>query len=119
MAVTMGVLILAATLTGENVVGGDAGRLWAFTFAGALALAGLFLFLLGLALLGERSRERARYPLPIACGVGAGALAGALILDGASREAVLAPLLLLLPTLPPIRHGLARLMRREAEGQRS
>ena len=117
-ALTMGVLILVATFAGENVAGDDAGRFWALTFAVALGMTGVFLVLLGLVLLGERARERGRYLVPLASGVAAGSLVGALILDGASREAVLAPLLLLLLALPPVRGGLARLMRRQAGERR-
>ena len=117
-ALAMAVLIVVATFSGENVLGGSAGRFWALTFAGALALCGLFLVLLGLVLLGERSRERGRYLVPVASGVGAGVLVGALVLEGASRGAVLAPLLLLVLALPPVREGLAWIMRRQA-GARS
>ncbi len=113
-ALTMGLLILIATFAGENVVGGNAGRLWALTFAGALGLTGLFLTLLGLVLLGERAREPRRYLVPVASGVATGVVVGALMVDGASREAVLAPLLLLLLALPPVRHGIARLRRHQA-----
>ena len=116
-ALSMGVLILVAAFAGENVAGGEAGRVWALIFAGGLALCGLFLVLLGLVLLGERSREGGRYLVPVASGVGAGLVVGALLLEGASRGAVLAPLLLLLLALPPVREGLAWVMRRGPGGR--
>ena len=64
--------------------------------------------------------ERKRYGIPAVAGVAAGALMGALLLDGASREAALAPLLLLLLALPPVRRGLGRLAGRRpaAEARR-
>ena len=114
-ALTMAALVLAAALAGENVAGDEAGRLWALTFAGGLGLSGLFLALLGLALLGEGARAGGRYPLPLAIGAATGALTGALLLDGASREAVIASLLPLLLATPPARGALAR-MRRGGRG---
>lgn len=102
-ALTMAALVLAAAFAGENVAGDEAGRLWALTFAGGLGLSGLFLALLGLALLGEGAREGGRYLAPVACGIATGALTGALLLEGASREAVIASLLLLLLATPPVR----------------
>ena len=117
-ALAMAVLILVAALAGENVAGGSAGKFWAFVFAGGLGLSGLFLAALGLALLGERAREGGRYLVPVATGVATGAVVGALTLDGASRESVLAPLLLLLLATPPLQEGLAWVMRRGAGGGR-
>ena len=117
-ALTMALLIVVAAFSGENVAGDEAGRFWALTFAGALGLSGLFLVMLGEVLLGEGARQRSRYVVPVASGVAAGGLVGALMLDGAGREAVLAPLLLLLLALPPVRHGLAWLVRRGAGGRR-
>ncbi len=105
-ALTMAALVLAAAFAGENVAGDEAGRLWALTFAGGLGLSGLFLALLGLALLGEGARGGGRYLVPVACGAATGALTGALLLEGASREAVIASLLLLLPATPPARGAL-------------
>ncbi len=116
-ALAMAVLIVVATFSGENVLGGGAGRFWALTFAGALALCGLFLVLLGLVLLGERSREGGRYLVPVASGVGTGLVVGALLLEGASRGAVVAPLLLLVLATPPVREGLAWIMRRGPGGR--
>lgn len=111
-AFALGLLILAASFAGENVLGGGAGRFWARAFAGAGLLTGLFLALLALGLPGAGARAPRRHLPAIAAGAAAGALTGALLLDGASREAALAPLLLLLPALPPVRRGLARLVRR-------
>ncbi len=115
-ALAAGALILAATFTGENILGGAAGLFWARVFGVALALTGLFLILLALALHGARAPRPGRYAVPVAAGVGAGVLMGALLLDGASREATVAPLLLILLALPPVRHGLALLAGRRAGG---
>ncbi|MXZ89543.1 MAG: hypothetical protein F4Z07_11985 [Dehalococcoidia bacterium] len=117
-ALAMAVLVLVAALAGENVAGDEAGRFWALLFAGGLGLSGLFLLLLGLVLLGEGSTERGRYPVPVATGVATGVIVGALVLDGAGRGAVLAPLLLLLLATPPVRQGVAWLLRRSRGGQR-
>ncbi len=117
-AFALGLLILAASFAGENVFGGGAGRFWARAFAGAGLLTGLFLALLALGLPGAGARAPRRHLAAIAAGAAAGALTGALLLDGAGREAALAPLLLLLPALPPVRRGLARLVgRRGARGR--
>lgn len=111
-AFALGLLILAASFTGENVLGGGAGRFWARVFAGAGLLTGLFLTLLALGLSGEGTEAPRRHALPAAAGAAAGLLTGALLLDGAGREAALAPLLLL--ALPPVRDGLSRLAGRLA-----
>ena len=116
-ALAMAVFVLVATFAGENVAGDGAGRFWALLFAAGLGLSGLFLGMLGLVLLGEGARERGRYLVPVATGIATGAIIGALVLDGASRGAVLAPLLLLLLATPPLREGLGWLMRRGAGGR--
>lgn len=116
-ALAMAVLVLIAAFAGENVAGDEAGRFWALLFAGGLGLSGLFLLLLGLVLLGDAAQERGRYVLPLATGVAAGAIVGALVLNGAGRGAVLAPLLLLLLATPPVRQGVAWLLRRSRGGQ--
>lgn len=117
-ALAMAVLVLVAAFAGENVAGDEAGRFWALLFAGGLGLSGLFLLLLGLVLLGEGAAERGRYLVPVATGVATGIIVGALVLDGAGRGAVLAPLLLLLLATPPVRQGVAWLLRRSRGGQR-
>ena len=116
-ALAMAVFVLIATFAGENVAGDEAGRFWALLFAGGLGLSGLFLGMLGLVLLGEGVREGGRYLVPVATGIATGAIVGALVLDGAGRGAVLAPLLLLLLATPPLREGLGWLMRRGAGGR--
>ena len=68
-------------------------------------------------LLGDRAREGGRYPAPAATGIATGALVGALLLDGANPEAVVASLLLLLLAVPPVREGLAWLLRRRTGGR--
>jgi hypothetical protein len=116
-AMAMAVLVLVAAFAGENMAGEQAGRFWALLFAGGLALSGLFLALLGLVLLGDGAGERKRYLVPVATGVATGIIVGALVLDGAGRGTVLAPLLLLLLTTPPVREGLAWLLRRSSGGR--
>lgn len=116
-ALAMAVLILIAAFAGENLAGGEAGRYWALLFAGGLGLSGISLLLLGLLLLGEGATERRRYLVPVATGMATGVVVGALVLDGAGRGAVLAPLLLLLLATPPLREGLGWLMRRGAGGR--
>ncbi|MXX19656.1 MAG: hypothetical protein F4Z48_09250 [Dehalococcoidia bacterium] len=113
-ALAMAGVVLIATFAGENVAGEEAGRFWALLFAAGLGLSGVFLGMLGLLLLGEGAREGGRYLVPVATGIATGAIVGALVLDGASRGAVLAPLLLLLLATPPLREGLGWLMRRGA-----
>ena len=116
-ALAMAVLILVAALAGENVAGEQAGRFWALLFAGGLGLSGLFLALLGLVLLGEGAGERSRYLVPVAAGGATGIVVGALVLDGAGRGTVLAPLLLLLLATPPVREVLAWLLQRSSGGR--
>lgn len=116
-ALAMAVFVLVATFAGENVAGDEAGQFWALLFAAGLGLSGLFLGMLGLVLQGEGARERGRYLVPVATGIATGAVVGALVLDGASRGAVLAPLLLLLLATPPLREGLGWLMRRGTGGR--
>jgi len=116
-ALAMALFVLVAAFAGENVAGDTAGRFWAVLFAAGLGLSGLFLGMLGLVLLGEGAREGGRYLVPVATGIATGAIVGALVLDGASRGAVLAPLLLLLLATPPLREGLGWLLRRGAGGR--
>lgn len=111
-ALTMAALTFAAAFAGENVAGEEAGRFWALLFAGALALCGLFLAALGLVLQGEGAPSGSRHVVPVATGVATGAVVGALLLEGAGREAVL-PLLLLLLATPPVRGALAWILRRQ------
>ncbi|MYH67546.1 MAG: hypothetical protein F4152_02985 [Dehalococcoidia bacterium] len=117
-ALAMAVLVLVAAFAGENVAGDEAGRFWARLCAGGRGLSGLFLLLLGLVLLGEGAGERGRYLVPVATGMATGVIVGALVLDGAGRGAVLAPLLLLLLATPPVRQSVAWLLRRSRGGQR-
>ncbi len=116
-ALAMALFVLIAAFAGENVAGDTAGRFWALLFAAGLGLSGLFLGMLGLVLLGEGAQERGRYLVPVATGTATGVIVGALVLDGASRGAVLTPLLLLLLATPPLREGLGRLMQRGAGGR--
>ncbi len=111
-ALTMCLLNLIAAFIGENVAGNGAGRFWALLFAGGLGFSGLFLFLLGLVILGENARMGTHYLVPVASGITTGALVGALLLDGANRNAVLTALLVLLIATPPIREGFSWLLRR-------
>ncbi len=111
-ALTMASLTFVAAFAGENVAGEEAGRFWALLFAGALALCGPFLAALGLVLQGEGAPSGSRHVAPVATGVATGAIVGALLLDGAGREAVL-PLLLLLLATPPVRGAVAWVLRRQ------
>lgn len=115
---TTALIVVAASFVGENILGGDAGRFWARAFAAALGLTGLFLTLLALGLTGENIRDRTHYVVPMIVGLGAGVFEGMLLLNGTIDLTILAPLLLLIFALRPVRRGISRIARRQPAAAR-
>lgn len=107
VAWTMAVVLVAASLGGNEITTGDAGRFLARIFAGALGLSGLLLLLLALSLLRDERGYGDHYRVPIGVGIAVGLMESALFLQPAGPW-VFAPLVLLLFALRPLRRLLAR-----------
>lgn len=99
----MAFILFVASFLSENVTAGDAGRLLARIFAGALFISGLFVFLLGLSFVRGDSLRLEEYIIPICVGIVIGAIEAWLFLQPAG-EWLWAPLLLLVFTLRPVRN---------------
>lgn len=99
---TMAVVFVATTFLGDEVLTGDAGRFFARLFAGALAVSALLLFLLAFSLLRDERGRAVHYVVPMGVGVAIGLLEAALFL-GAAGLLMLAPFLLLLLVIAPVR----------------
>lgn len=115
VAWTMAFIFFVASFFDDNVTAGDAGRVLARIFAGALFLAGLFVVLLGVALLREDRGRVDQYVFPICLGMAIGALEAYLFLLPAG-EWLWAPLLLMVFALRPVRRILGRWLRPAAAG---
>jgi hypothetical protein len=99
---TMAVVFFLASFVDHDVTLGDAGRVLARLFAGALAVAALFAFLLGLVLARDRGVPGQRYVFPLAIGIIAGGLSASLFLQLQFLWMFL-PFLLLILVIRPIR----------------
>jgi hypothetical protein len=104
---TMALVFLIASFANNNVTAGDAGRILARMFAGALIVAGLFVGALGFALLRDDRQQVDHYTIPIALGAIVGAAEAWLFLVPAGKWLPLPPILLLF-TLRPLRHAISR-----------
>ena len=110
---TMAAIFVIASFVDDNVTVGEAGRLLARMFAGALAFSGIFGFLLGLILLRDELRQRDHYITPMVLGIIMGGAVATLFLLP-SNTFVLAPFVLLIFVFRPLRRSIARLFRRSA-----
>ncbi|MCC7365262.1 MAG: hypothetical protein IT303_12910 [Dehalococcoidia bacterium] len=104
---TMALVFLIASFVDGNVTAGDAGRVLARMFAGALLIAGLFIGALGFALLRDDRQKVDHYTVPIALGAIAGALEAWLFLVPAGQWLPFPPILLIF-TFRPLRHAISR-----------
>jgi hypothetical protein len=101
----MALIFLIASFLSADVTAGEAGRLLARLFAGALFMAGLFVALLGVGLLREERGDFDHYLVPIVVGIVIGALEATLFLIPAGIL-LWVPFLLLTFVLRPIRRWL-------------
>lgn len=107
----MAVVFFVASFVDDSLSNGDAGTVLARVFAGTLAFSSLCAFVLGLLLLrGDRNRLD-HYVTPLVLGTAIGGLESWLFLKAAPPAVLLAPLVLLVFALRPIRRGLSRLFR--------
>lgn len=99
---TMAIVFVVASFTDDNITVGEAGKVLARLFAGALAVASGFTFLLGLVLLRNDRNQADHLLAPMAIGVLTGLLASMLFLTLQFRLLFL-PFLLLFLVVRPIR----------------
>lgn len=104
---TMAVVFFVASFLNDAVTEGDAGRVLARLFAGALALTSTLAIALGMLLLRDERRARDHYAVPAALGVTMGALEAWLFLLPAASF-LLAPLLLLIFAFRGVRRAISR-----------
>lgn len=95
-------VFFVTSFTQESAIAGDAGRMLARSFAGALALTGLFMGLMGAGLIREDRGRTDHYVVPIAIGIVAGGIGAALFLSGMGRM-LWAPALMVIFALRPVR----------------
>lgn len=104
---TMAIVFFVSSFFDENVTAGEAGRILARIFAGALFASGVFLGLLGLGLLRGEIRQSDHYLFPMLLGAFIGALDAALFLWPADQF-LIAPFALLVFAFRPVRRWLSR-----------
>jgi hypothetical protein len=98
----MAVFFFASSYLDDDVTVGEAGKVLARMFAGALAVASAFTFLLGLVLLRDERNQIEHFLWPMLIGLVVGVLVSLLFLT-LHFELVLFPFLLLIFVLRPIR----------------
>lgn len=108
-ALTMAVVFFIASFAHEDLSNGDAGTDIARIFAATLTLSAIFLFLLGMMLMRSDRNQLDHYVTPILLGIAVGALESWLFLNPPSPVILLAPLLLFVFVLRPVRRGLGSL----------
>ena len=99
---TMAVVFVVASFVDDNLTVGEAGKVLARLFAGALAVASGFTFLLGLVLLRNDRNQADHFLAPMGIGVLTGVLASLLFLTLQFRLLFL-PFLLLILVIRPVR----------------
>jgi hypothetical protein len=104
---TMAVIFVLASFLSDDVTAGEAGKLLARIFAGALFMAGLFIGLLGIGLLREERGEFNHYRTPVLVGIVIGGLESLLFLIPLGTL-LWAPFLLLFFVLRPVRRWIQR-----------
>lgn len=102
---TMAGVFMVTSFTQNDSLAGDAGRMLARTFAGALAVSGVLVGLLGIGFLGESRNETEHYVVPGAAGILAGGVGATLFLAQAGQW-LWAPALLVFFALRPVRRRL-------------
>ena len=114
---TMALIFLASSFFDDDVTAGEAGKILARLFAGALALTSAFGFLLGLLLLRDQRRQRDHYVVPAFLGVTLGVLEAVLFLSAASAM-LFAPFLLLIFAFRGVRRAVSRSLARRRSARR-
>ncbi len=104
---TMAIVFVIASFGNNDVTEGDAGKILARLFAGALALTSAFGFALGLLLLRGERRNRDHYVVPALLGVTIGLLEALLFLWPAAAL-LFAPFLLLVFAFRGVRRAISR-----------
>ena len=99
---TMAVVFVAASFLNDNITVGEAGRVLARLFAGALAVASLFTVLMGLVLLRDDRNQADHFRAPMGIGVLIGGLASLLFLE-LQFQLLFLPFLLLIVVIRPVR----------------
>ena len=115
---TMSVVFFLATFFDDSLSTGDVGTTLARAFAGTLAVSAIFAFLLGLLLLRDERDKLDRYRTPLLLGVVIGGLESWLFLDAQPPLFLLAPMLLLVFALRPVRRSLRNALRPGRTGRR-
>lgn len=114
---TMALIFLASSFFDDDITAGEAGKVLARLFAGALALTSAFGFLLGLLLLRNQRRQRDHYVVPAFLGVGIGVLEAFLFL-WAAAAVLFAPFLLLIFAFRGVRRAISRSLTRRSGARR-
>lgn len=104
---TMALIFLASSFFNDDVTEGEAGKILARLFAGALTLTSVFAFALGLLLLRDQRRQRDHYVVPAFLGVAIGVLEAFLFLWPAAGL-LFAPFLLLIFAFRGVRRAISR-----------
>lgn len=103
-AAAMAVAFVVASFTDADVTENDAGRTLARIFAGSLLVSGLFLGLLAALLLRDRENTTGTFAFPLVIGAIIGVLEAMLFLSAAGAW-LLAPFLLLILLIRPVRRA--------------
>ncbi len=111
---TMAIIFFAASFVNDKVTEGDAGKILARLFAGALALTSAFGFALGMLLLRDERRERDHYVVPAILGVAIGLLEALLFLVPAAAF-LFVPFLLLIFAFRGVRRAISRSFHRRRD----
>ncbi len=108
---TMSVIFFLASFFDDSLSSGDVGTTLARAFAATLAISAVFAFLLGLLLLRDERDQFERYRTPLLLGVLIGGLEAWLFLQAQPPLFLVAPILLLVFALRPVRRSLAGAVR--------
>ncbi len=114
----MAVVFFAASFVDETFSNGDAGTVLARLFAGTLGFSALCAFLLGLLLLRSDRNRIDHYITPLLLGVAIGGIESWMFLGAQPPAFMLAPLLLLVFALRPIRRWLSDTVRPGHRGRK-
>ena len=114
---TMALIFLASSFFDDDVTAGEAGKILARLFAGALALTSVFGFALGLLLLRNQRGQRDHYVVPAFLGVAIGVLEAFLFL-WAAAAVLFAPFLLLIFAFRGVRRAISRSLTRRSGARR-
>lgn len=106
----MSVAFFVASFTDDNLSNGDAGTQLARIFSVTLLMSAIFIFILGMLLLRDERNRLDHFTVPLAVGALVGGLEAAMFLNPNGALLLLAPLLLLVLALRPVRARIAGLI---------